>query len=91
MRFLQFDKDKLADVFLFEAERNYTVVYYYNGHRDVYCLPLKRFHELLLNEPSFERIHKSYLVNRLYIKAITRDYVQLHNGQLLPVARRREG
>lgn len=90
MRFLQFDKDKLADVFLFEAERNYTMVYYHNGHRDVYSFPLKRFHEFLLNEPSFVRIHKSYLVNRRYIKSIARDHIQLHNGQFLPVARRKK-
>jgi DNA-binding LytR/AlgR family response regulator len=90
MRLFTFDKTKLADIFFFEADRNYTTVYYDNGHRDVYTIPLKRFHEFLLHEPDFVRIHKSYLVNRQFIKTIARDHIQLYNGQQLPVARRRE-
>lgn len=90
MRLLPFDKTKLPDIFFFEADRNYTTVYYLNGHRDVYTLPLKRFHEFLLHEPNFVRIHKSYLVNRQFIKTIARDHVRLYNGKQLPLARRRE-
>lgn len=90
MRLFIFDKTKLPDIFFFEAERNYTTVYYFNGHRDVYTLPLKRFAEFLLHEPGFVRIHKSYLVNRQFIKTIARTHILLHNGMELPVARRRE-
>ena len=89
MRLFTFDKTKLADIFFFEADRNYTTVYYDNGHRDVYSLPLKRFHEFLLHEPSFVRIHKSYLVNRQFIKTIARKHILLQNDLELPVARRR--
>lgn len=90
MRLFQFDKTKLSDIFFFEADRGYTTVYYLNGHCDVYTLPLKRFHEFLLHEPDFVRIHKSYLVNRQFIKTIKRRHILLHNGIELPVARRRE-
>lgn len=90
MRLFHFDKTRLPEVSFFEAERNYTTVYYGNGHRDVYSLPLKRFHEFLLHEPSFVRIHKSYLVNRQFIKTIARRHILLHNGLELPVARRRK-
>ena len=91
MRLCTFDKTKLSDIFFFEADRNYTTVYYGNGSHDVYSLPLKRFHEFLLHEPGFVRIHRSYLVNRRFIKTIASDHIQLDNGQLLPVARRRGG
>jgi len=91
MRLFTFDKTKLSEIFFFEADRNYTTVYYGNGRHDVYSVPLKRFHEFLLHEPGFVRIHKSYLVNRQFIKTIARRHILLHNGVELPVARRRKG
>ena len=88
MRLFPFDKTRLSEVSFFEADRGYTTIYYDNGHRDVYTLPLKRFHEFLLHEPDFVRIHKSYLVNRQFIKTIARRHILMHNGMELPVARR---
>lgn len=90
MRLFFFDSAKLPHVSFFEADRNYTTAHYHNGTHDVFSLPLKRFHEFLEDEPSFIRIHKSYLVNRQFIKTIARRYILLHNGRELPVARRRE-
>ena len=38
--------------------------------------------------PSFVRVHKSYLVNRRHIRAISVGTVALSNGDLLPVSRK---
>jgi two-component system LytT family response regulator len=55
------------------------------------CRTLKDY-EVELNDPHFLRCHKSYIVNRLYIKEIVKDsqnYMLLSNGTQIPIARRK--
>lgn len=72
-----------------EADRNYTVIYYHDSHKDMFSLTLKRFAELLADDAAFVRIHRSYLVNRQYIAEVTPDNVVMRSGVVLPLARRR--
>lgn len=44
--------------------------------------------DLAVAYPSFVRVHKSYLVNRRHIRAISVGTVALSNGDLLPVSRK---
>lgn len=42
-----------------------------------------------LNEDLFIRCHRSYIVSLLHIKTIGRDEIQLDNGEIIPLSRRR--
>ncbi|MCP1380997.1 LytR/AlgR family response regulator transcription factor [Runella salmonicolor] len=72
-----------------QADRNYTILYFEDGSREVYSKTLKLF-EASLPAEHFVRISKSYLVRRDYIDGyITKKEIKLKNGVPLKVARRR--
>lgn len=50
---------------------------------------LADFEEMLLSKPEFLKTHRSYLVNRNYIKALDAGCVRMKNGHSVPVSRKR--
>lgn len=71
-----------------EADGPYSTIFLANGTKMVVCKNVKVFTERL-NELSFWRIHKSYLVNIRYISKYIRGdggRVILENGANLPVS-----
>lgn len=42
-------------------------------------------------DEGFVRISRKHLVNRQYIRVVHRDYVELLDKSILPIARRRRG
>lgn len=79
------------EIVALEAYSNYTIFYLTNQLRFVSSHTLGEF-ERALSGQYFFRIHKSFVVNLLevvYIDTRLENYVQLRNGQHLPVARRR--
>lgn len=73
-----------------QAARNYTILYFEDGSREVYSKTLKLF-EASLPAEHFVRISKSYLVRRDYIDGyVTKKEIRLKNGVPLKVARRRK-
>ncbi|AWV99030.1 LytR/AlgR family response regulator transcription factor [Arcticibacterium luteifluviistationis] len=72
----------------FEADVNYTHIHLQNGEQHTVSCTLKRFEEMLENT-SFLRIHRSYIVNPRHIKKSNRNEVLMSDGLRLPVARRR--
>lgn len=82
------------DISHLEADVNYTIIYRNRGSKEtskeVVCYTLKRFEELLANNTSFIRIHKSYLVNKQFIREIKPATVIMASGEVLPLARRRK-
>ncbi|HZH64869.1 MAG TPA: LytTR family DNA-binding domain-containing protein [Flavisolibacter sp.] len=74
-----------------EAISNYSKLYFSNGSTLVVARVLRRF-EVSLMAGHFLRIHRSHLVNKLWLRSL--DYndgcrVSLQNGDVLPVSRRR--
>ncbi|GAB3493672.1 hypothetical protein GCM10027341_09230 [Spirosoma knui] len=73
-----------------EGDANYTRVHYQDGSFSLVSQPLQWF-ETQLN---FIRVHKSAIINPLYIREFRQKksragWVQLQNGLILPVSRSR--
>lgn len=85
---------ELKDITHLEADVNYTIIYRAGGSKEmskeIVSYTLKRFEELLADNASFVRIHKSYLVNRHFIREIKTANVVMISGEVLPLARRRK-
>jgi two-component system LytT family response regulator len=71
-----------------EADKNYTVVHYQDGTKDMHGYTLGVFEEKL-STGNFRRIHRKYLVNNEYVKYRFFNSVTMKSGVELPVSRRR--
>lgn len=75
-----------------EASDNYTMIYMTDGRKFLSCKNIKVYEESL-NIEVFFRVHKSHIINvKHHLKGFTRNNgnsVQLSNGKLIPVARRK--
>ena len=81
----------IADILRCEASGNYTQFFFRNGSRLLSSKTLKNYDEFLTN-CGFVRVHKSHLINPDCIKAmIGRNKLEMSDGVLVPVARRRRG
>jgi two-component system LytT family response regulator len=79
------------NVIYFEAQGNCTMLYFNDGTRYLDTRTLKTY-ESIVDENSFFRIHKSFLVNMSYLVEYLHSeghYVVLNNKVELPVARNR--
>lgn len=79
---------RLEDILYLSAEDKYTMLYTRDG-RLIERTSLQEF-EQLLEEYGFCRIHRKYLVNLYHHRQYEKGTLELSNGQLLPVSRRRE-
>ncbi len=85
-------KINLNKVLYLEADINYTTLYFEDGSKEVFSYTLKKFEQLLCDRESFIRVHKSFIVNRIYIQEVREGVphlVVLNSGKEIPVARRR--
>lgn len=71
-----------------ESERNYSYIHLSNGNRKLSSKNLAYFEDILIDK-SFYRNHRSYLVNRFHIKALTDGNFVLKNGVQIPISRRK--
>ncbi|WP_310377739.1 LytTR family DNA-binding domain-containing protein [Flavobacterium sp.] len=72
-----------------EGERNYSYIYFANGSRELSSKNLAYFEEIL-NDKSFFRSHRSYLVNRYHIETLKNNHFVLKNGVEIPISRRKK-
>jgi two-component system LytT family response regulator len=74
---------------LLEAEGAYTTVFLQNGSKLVVSKKLKFFEDVLMNRPSFFRVHRSNIINMNYIKKYVRgsSTLVMDNNMNIPVAR----
>jgi DNA-binding LytR/AlgR family response regulator len=77
-----------TNIIYLQSEVNYTRIFLRDGKSYLESKTLKYFNSIL-EDPSFIRIHKSYLVNRTQVLSISPDYVLLRNGMELPISRRK--
>jgi|SRR6218665_196221 len=78
----------LSDILYIESTGNYLKVY-----RDKTTLPIVIYGTLLsiaatIKSGHFLQVHRSYIVNKAFIKAIGQNSLALSNGVLLPVGRK---
>ena len=82
----------LDDIMYCESDSNYTMFYLKNNSKFMVSRTIKEYEDIL-PEKQFVRIHKSYIINLLfvtkYIKGDGGDIV-LSNGVCLPIARLRK-
>ncbi|MEO6253257.1 MAG: LytTR family DNA-binding domain-containing protein [Ferruginibacter sp.] len=73
----------IDDILYCEAMKNYTRVILSSGQKLMPLIPLSKF-ETLLSEAggSFIQIHRSYLISRKNIKAITPTHVSINNTEI---------
>lgn len=84
---------KSQDVTWLESEINYTKIYLTDGSFLVVSYTLKKIEHQIKSHKDFIRIHRSYMVNKAYINAITtlnnETFVRLTDNLELLVSRRR--
>ncbi len=81
----------VSEILYIEADVNYAFIYIQSGKKIMVARTLKSFEEIL-DKDHFIRIHKSFLVNKQFVKETRRKqqyFVMMKNDALLPIARRR--
>jgi two-component system LytT family response regulator len=81
----------LTEIVYLEADSNYCIFHLINGDRVVASKPLKEYEDILTSN-SFIRIHKSNIINTLYLKEYKNTnglHVKLVNDITIQVSRRR--
>ncbi len=77
----------IADIVRLEADRNYTRIILTNGQVFLTSKSLSFYAPLLPED--FVRIHKSHLLNRQYISTMSKYDVQMYDGFVAKIARRK--
>jgi len=72
-----------------EGDRNYSYIHLSNGSQELSSKNLAYFEDILLDK-NFYRSHRSYLINRLHIKALIDGHFVLKNGIKIPISRRKK-
>ena len=83
----------IEDICYCQSQSNYTNVYLKNGETLLISKVLKYFEEIL-DGTSFIRIHRSYFVNKDYIKRVDHkpdgSFATLKNDTVLPISNRKK-
>lgn len=80
---------KTEDILYLKALSNYTEIFLSNGKKILLAKTLKQL-TLQLPDAIFLRVHKSYIVNKLFMKqfiTIPQTFVVLENDTVIPVSR----
>jgi len=78
---------RIGDIIRLEADRNYTRFVLTDGRQLLTCKNLSSYESLL--PESFVRVHKSHLLNRCYITALSKLQIQMQDGFVVKIARRK--
>jgi two-component system LytT family response regulator len=79
-----------ANIIRIEANSNYCRIYFDNEHPLTVAKVLHWFEEILPDE-YFYRIHRTHIVNRLFVSTISYDSkLTLVNGEQLQISRRKK-
>lgn len=77
------------DVVMIKAETNYSLIFMTDGSKILVSTTLKIIQERLKLETSFERVHRSFLVNLNHLKSVKQGQVFLTNDLKCLVSRRK--
>ncbi len=79
---------QVKEIIYCEGDRNYSHVHFLQQPTLILSITLRILHERL-GEQGFLRVNRSAVVNMDYIAHYDGREITLHNGQVLPIARRR--
>ncbi len=74
-------------VMYFEGDGNYCKIHFKFGKKQSYSRCLSQIHKKVGEQ--FVRIHRKYLVNSTFIKSYNFDSIELYNGLILHISRRK--
>lgn len=83
---------KLGEIVRCEAHGNYTFFNLQSGVQELASKPIKEY-EVLLEEFSFFRVHKSHLINLLYVKSYLKSEgcsALLNDGTKVPISKNKK-
>ncbi|MGV3601368.1 MAG: LytR/AlgR family response regulator transcription factor [Dyadobacter fermentans] len=78
---------KIREITYLEGEGNYTFIHTLAGKRHMVSKTLKVVQQIM--DAGFVRIHKSYLVNPENVAGRLSHEIQLRDGKLFPISRRK--
>jgi DNA-binding LytR/AlgR family response regulator len=78
------------NIISFIAQVDYTQINPLNGSVSIYAKTLKKFELELSEQKQFVRVNKSVIVNLLFVKTINKDAIELCNGTIVRISRRRK-
>ena len=70
-----------------EVNRKHLYFNLTNGQIQEIFGALKDYEEVLLNQPEFMRVHRSYIVNMLQVAELSSAGIRTFSGKLIPVSR----
>jgi DNA-binding LytR/AlgR family response regulator len=77
------------NIISFFAQGNYTQINPLKGSVSIYAKTLKKFELELSEQKQFVRVNKSVIVNLLFVNKINQDAIELCNGTIVKISRRR--
>lgn len=82
--------ENIESIAYMQAAESYSILVNKSGKKILKSKPMKHFESSFLLQ-GWLRVHRSYLVNPLFVSHISedRDYILLNNGTKLPIARRK--
>jgi DNA-binding LytR/AlgR family response regulator len=78
------------NIISFIAQVDYTQINPLNGSVSIYAKTLKKFELELSEQKQFVRVNKSVIVNLLFVKKINENAIELCNGTIVSISRRRK-
>ncbi len=88
----EFFSKKINDIVRFEADRNYTFVFFLDGTKELISKTLLYFNDLLESK-GFIRCHKSHLINKIHIDKVLKENqwnINMADGSQVPVSHRKK-
>uniref|UniRef100_UPI00404B860D LytR/AlgR family response regulator transcription factor n=1 Tax=Flavobacterium sp. TaxID=239 RepID=UPI00404B860D len=79
----------VSKILYIKGEGAYSEVFCINGMKNLVTRNLKNFENILCTNPSFLRVHKSYIVNFEYVVAYSKSdggYIELENKKQIPIS-----
>lgn len=80
----------VGDVGYIESEKHYTLIHSIINSEEILTSRMSIDQaEEFFEKYGFIRVHKSFIVNTVFIKRIGRDGVEIKNGEIIPVSQKR--
>ena len=78
------------NIISFIGHGNYTQINPLDGSFSIYAKTLKKFELELSEQKQFVRVNKSVIVNLLFVNKINKEAIELCNGTIVKISRRRK-
>jgi DNA-binding LytR/AlgR family response regulator len=81
-----FRQIKAEDIACLEAERSYCTIHFINAKSLLVSVPMSTLAACFYNS-GFIRVHRSHVINPVYIKCIAGNTITMQNGEQLTIGR----